>query len=342
MSGTTDLSAAFGEHKMHLTETVMQGFKLAKVFRDNHERINCIDFAEDGELLVTSSDDDQINIYDCVKGVHKRCVNSKKYGVDLIHFTHARNTAIHASNKIDDTIRYLSLHDNKYIRYFVGHSKRVTTLCMSPIDDSFLSGSLDKTVRLWDLRSNNCQGMVNIPTTGKPVAAFDPEGLIFALGINSDTVKLYDLRSFDKGPFAAFKLAPDRHCEWTALKFSPDGKLVMITTNSSTIRLIEAFNGQPLQTLTGHLNNRGGIFEASFSPDSKFVLSGSLDGKIHVWNAETGAKLPHCLGSELPGPVHCLQFNPKFMMLATACTATQTASDTMQGQMGFWLPSAEE
>ncbi len=41
---------------------------------------------------------------------------------------------------------------------------------------------------------------------GRPVAAFDPEGLIFAAGINSESVKLYDLRSFDKGPFSSFKL----------------------------------------------------------------------------------------------------------------------------------------
>lgn len=33
---------------------------------------------------------------------------------------------------------------------------------------------------------------------GRPVAAFDPEGLIFAAGINSECVKLYDLRSFDR------------------------------------------------------------------------------------------------------------------------------------------------
>ena len=40
---------------------------------------------------------------------------------------------------------------------------------------------------------------------GRPVAAFDPEGLLFAAGINSESVKLYDLRSFDKGPFSSFK-----------------------------------------------------------------------------------------------------------------------------------------
>ena len=85
-----------------------------------------------------------------------------------------------------------------------GHTKRVVTLCMSPTDDSFLSGSLDKTIRLWDLRSPNCQGLMQL--SGRPVAAFDPEGLIFAAGINSETVKLYDLRSFDKGPFSSFRL----------------------------------------------------------------------------------------------------------------------------------------
>ena len=40
------------------------------------------------------------------------------------------------------------------------------------------------------------QGLMNLP--GRPVAAFDPEGLIFAAGINSESLKLYDLRSFDK------------------------------------------------------------------------------------------------------------------------------------------------
>ncbi|VDK77320.1 unnamed protein product [Gongylonema pulchrum] len=67
---------------------------------------------------------------------------------------------------------------------------------MSPLDDMFLSGSLDRTIRLWDLRMQSCQGLMHVPS--RPVASFDPEGLIFAAGINSNTIKLYDLRSFDK------------------------------------------------------------------------------------------------------------------------------------------------
>lgn len=260
---------------MKLVDHVVKSFRVAKVFRENTDRINSIDFSPNGETLISSSDDDSIVIYDCEKGTHKRTLNSKKYGVDLIHYTHAANTAIHSSTKVDDTIRYLSLHDNKYIRYFPGHTKKVVTLCTSPVDDTFLSGSLDKSLRLWDLRSPNCQGVMHL--TGRPVGNFDPEGLIFAVGLNSELVKLYDLRTFDKGPFNTFKLPQDKECDWTGLKFSPDGKSILISTNGAVIHLIDAFQGTPQQSLTGHTNNKGVPLEASFSPDSQFVFSGECE-----------------------------------------------------------------
>eukprot|EP00116_Pleurobrachia_bachei_P016864 sb/3477126/ len=68
---------------------------------------------------------------------------------------------------------------------------------MSPIDDTFISGSLDKSIRLWDLRSPNCAGLMNV--RGRPVASFDPHGLIFGAGIDAELIKLYDVRSFDRG-----------------------------------------------------------------------------------------------------------------------------------------------
>ncbi|CAH1784535.1 unnamed protein product, partial [Owenia fusiformis] len=314
--------------KMKLTDEVVRNLRVAKLFRENNQPINKIAFSANGELLISSSYDDQIVIYDCQGGKCTRNLNSKKYGVDLINFTHTQNTAVHSSTKIDDTIRYLSLHDNKYIRYFGGHTKKVVSLSMSPIDDTFISGSLDNTIRLWDLRSPNCQGLMHLP--GRPVAAFDPEGLIFAAGINSEMVKLYDLRSYDKGPFASFKMQQDRDCDWTGIKFSPDGKLVLISTSGQIIRLIDSFQGTPLQTFMGYMNNRGLPIEASFSPDSQFVFSGSSDGKIHSWNTDTGAKVA-VLNSEHQGPVTRIAFNPHFMMMATACS-----------QMGFWLPNDVE
>ena len=40
------------------------------------------------------------------------------------------------------------------------------------------------------------QGLMHV--NGRPVAAFDPEGLIFGAGIDAEFLKLYDLRSFDR------------------------------------------------------------------------------------------------------------------------------------------------
>ena len=178
------------EHKeisMILDEKVVKTFCVAKSFKENDGgKVNSLHFSWNGLSLITSSEDDQIVIYDCERGDQKRLVNSQKYGVDLARFTHAHNAAIHASTKRDDAIRYLSLHDNKFIRYFTGHTKKVISLEMSPADDTFISGGLDNSVRLWDLRTPSCIGLMTV--TGKPVCAFDPEGLVFSVGVNSEQV----------------------------------------------------------------------------------------------------------------------------------------------------------
>jgi len=138
-------------------------------------------------------------------------------------------------------------------------------------------------------------------------------------------------RSFDKGPFSSFKLQADsQEIEWTGLKFSPDGKSILISTNESMIKLIDSYNGATLQSFTGHLNSKNLPLEASFSPDSQFVISGSTDGRIHIWNAETGQKV--CvLNGDHKSAVQCVLFNPKYMMMASACSS-----------MSFWLPNIDD
>ena len=131
---------------------------------------------------------------------HLKTLYSKKYGVDLPRFTHKNTTILHASTKEDDTIRYHSLHDNKYLQYFKGHKERVISLDVSPVDDGFMSGSMDKTVRLWDLRSPHCRGLLNLPAS--PVVAYDSSGLVFAVAVNQySRILLYDQANFDKSPF---------------------------------------------------------------------------------------------------------------------------------------------
>lgn len=147
---------------LKIDEKVLKSFEIASVFNNNTDRITCLDFDESGQKLISSSLDLSMNLYDVTRQISEpTTIYSKKYGCDHVKFTHKNTTIVHASTKGDEmelgTLRYLSLHDNKYLRYFRGHENLITSVQVAPKDDLIMTASLDKTVRLWDLRSVNCQ-----------------------------------------------------------------------------------------------------------------------------------------------------------------------------------------
>jgi len=286
---------------------------------------------------------------------HLKTLYSKKYGVDLPRFTHRHTTVVHASTKEDDTIRYHSLHDNKYLQYFKGHTGRVVSLEVSPIDDGFMSGSMDKTVRLWDLRAPSCRGLLNLPAS--PVIAYDSTGLVFAVGVNRySRILLYDQANFDKDPFLTITLEdptlalvsyPPRPIYMTSLAFSSNGKYILVGCSGDAHYILDAFEGHLLAKLEGHVGlerrridapqtidptkgNSGE--EVSWSPDSKYVISGSLNGKIVIWDAQNLPVRSGTLDLKVhptrlqplasldghPGPSRCVRFNPRLAMMVSA------------------------
>ncbi|KAF9431897.1 member of Set1p complex, histone methyl transferase [Entomortierella beljakovae] len=278
-----------------LTPSLLGSLKVSKIFKDNTHIITSLDFDDSGTKCVTSAQDESIHIYDCVTGKLDKTLFSKKYGVHLARFTHRSTNVVYASTKEDDTLRYLSLHDNKYIRYFRGHEKKVTALEMSPLDDQFLAGS-EEAVRLWDLRSPNCQGALAVE--GRPAIAFDPSGLVFAVALGC-TLRLYDVKVFDQGPFDSaiigqslpFSINHSASISATQLEFSSDGKNILVTTASDAHYIVDAY--KPANTrfrLVGHYFSYAGNEpfqsggEACWTPDGKFVISGSRDGTIYVWD----------------------------------------------------------
>ncbi|KAI8805636.1 WD40-repeat-containing domain protein [Cladochytrium replicatum] len=310
-----------------LTPQVVDSFKLAKVHADYKKPITSLDFDASGELCLTTAGDDALRIYDCRSGDQSSKIFSKKYGCSFAKFTHRKTNVLYASTKEDDTIRYLSTHDNKFLRYFKGHTRRVTSLDISPTDDQFISASQDSSVRLWDLRSSHAHGQLNIGHDKNACVAFDQEGIVFGVGIASKAVKLYDVRNYSQGPFATFTLE-EPTIEWVSVKFSNDGKSILISTRGEVMYLLDAFSGAIQNKLTGH-ENRGLSLDGCFTPDCQYVICGSSDGFIHFWNKETGN-----LENSLEGhrePITMVGFNPKFMMLASA-----------EQNLGFWLPIPPE
>jgi len=332
--------------EIKFTQDTMKQFNVAKSFTVNKDRINAMNFSLDGETLISSSDDDSIVIYDCKEGETKKTLFSKKYGVDLIHFIHGTEQVLHGSTKVDDAVRLLQLEGNKYIRYYSGHTKRVVSLSICPTEETFLTSSIDNTLRLWDVRIPTSQGFLNTQTSSgpssRPIANFDPEGVVFAVGIQSSMIKLYDIRQFDKGPFTTFRPLEhnDHHDgsnsgtaskdeQWTQLKFSPDGKMISIATNGTSLHLIEAFQGISLYRFTDIVNDRQEPVQCCFSPDSSYILCGSGDNRILIYKAESGEKIVE-KQTDHTGAIQCIQFNPAFLMFATA-----------HKNMLFWLPAIE-
>ncbi|KAF8624549.1 hypothetical protein AX15_005851 [Amanita polypyramis BW_CC] len=366
-----------------LANFVMSRLKPAKVFKNSVEptppstpggfgqrpssvvrHITGISFDDRGDTLVTAGEDETFRLYNCKTGKTLKTLYSKKYGVDLPRFTHKSTTIVHASTKEDDTIRYHSLHDNKYLQYFKGHKGRVISLEVSPVDDGFMSGSMDKTVRLWDLRSPACRGLLNLPSV--PIIAYDSTGVVFAVAVNHySRVLLYDQANFDKAPFLVITLEdptlarvsyPPRPIYMTSMSFSSNGKYLLIGCSGDAHYIVDAFEGHLLAKLEGQVGlerrsmssppsiepSRGNSGEeVCWTPDSKYVVGGSLDGRIFIWDVqnlptrsgEVDLKTPPVQIQALaaleghPGPSRCVRFNPRFAMMCSA-----------GAELSFWLP----
>jgi COMPASS component SWD2 len=69
---------------------------------------------------------------------------------------------------------------------------------MSPADDTFITASIDNTVRLWDLRTSPATALLSIPPSSSVYANFDQTGVIFGVGIDLDSIRLYDTRNYGK------------------------------------------------------------------------------------------------------------------------------------------------
>ncbi|KAL6770014.1 hypothetical protein ACKKBG_A33260 [Auxenochlorella protothecoides x Auxenochlorella symbiontica] len=311
---------------MEITPEVLSSFGIGKVFKESTDRINSLDFHRTHDLLVTGGDDDAIRLYDTETGTALQALLSKKYGVKSVCFTHDPSSVIYSSNKgADYALRYHDLHSNRYVRYFRGHGAKVTTLCMSPKSDNFLSAAEDKQVRLWDLRQPHCQAMLQTP--GLPTVAYDEQGLVFCVGAESGVVKLYDARNYGQGPFAAFTVADEKNgaAVFAVLRFSLDGKYLLAVVEGR-IYVMDAFEGTVERKVHSNIPEGGTALEACLTADGKYVLSGCADRAVRAWSVADGSVVSEWKGHA--GVPTCLKWSPRKMLVASACQA-----------LALWIPA---
>lgn len=312
--------------------------------------VTSLDFDDTGDLAVVARDDDTLQIYNTTLGKHAKEFNSQKYGVHLARFSHHAQNIIYASTKVDDTIRFFSTHDNSFTRYFKGHTDTVTSISLCPSSDSFISCAKDNTVRLWDLQSPNFQGMLNLH--GAYLACYDPSATVIAIASQlGHAVLLYDVRNYDKIPFATFDLADMEQRflgpnggDWTKLEFTNDGKHLIVSTTGSGHFVLDAFDGglkhfayrkrgpsgrlPPSAGVPAHNANATngdaaalGQGDTAVTPDGQYLIGGSAEDGLLVWDisrdpsSDKYTSAEHLTG---PGKAAIVGYNPKFNMLATA------------------------
>lgn len=209
------------------------------------------------------------------------------------------------------------------IRQFVGHTGPVTSVEFSPDGRTVLTGSDDKTARLWDI--NTGREILRFVGHLGPVqsVAFSPDGRTVLTGSGDGTVRLWDLvtgdelRRFSAGFAVKFVLfSPNGRSisagggaalalkTWdtgtgrethqlkiinanTAGAISPDGQSILLGGAGSIGVLLDSSTGFKRREFVTH----GGypINAVSFSPDGHFALIAS--SSTELWDVATGRKL---------------------------------------------------
>ncbi|CAI2351176.1 unnamed protein product [Caenorhabditis sp. 36 PRJEB53466] len=301
------------EQLIAMKAETFQALTPTKRFEDTAEKITDVSYSEDGKGLIVSAND-VILVYDLNDGTKTKSIECMKYGVDVLEYSDF-DACIHSSNKHNHDVRLLSLTKKSYVRYFPGHTKRVNCITMHPRDGStFMTSSHDQTLRLWDKRTFENIGFMNILNV--PLVAYDPEGLLFAVATRSESIKLFDVRSFDLGPFKTFRVMKNDDDEWTNIEFSPCGKFILVSTMGGGVKWIDSFLGKVVHNFSSHKNPNNVPLRATVSTDSQFVMVGSADRFVYVYSTDSG-EITCKLRTPFPTPAHIVAFNQKQFLLTS-------------------------
>jgi WD40 repeat protein len=132
-----------------------------RVFQGHDGYINSVGFSPDGEKIVTGGWDKMVRVWDLQGNVLQEFKGNDGY-VSSVAFSPDGNNiltvcsaiSLNKSGSEDNTACLWDLHGN-ILQVFKGHEGVIRSVAFSPDGKSILTGSWDKTARLWEIKKTH-------------------------------------------------------------------------------------------------------------------------------------------------------------------------------------------
>lgn len=230
-------------------------------FQNTNKDMSCLDFSDDCRIAAAGFQDSYIKIW----SLDGSSLNNP-------------NIALNNNDKDEDPT----------CKTLVGHSGTVYSTSFSPDNKYLLSGSEDKTVRLWSMDTHTA--LVSYKGHNHPVwdVSFSPLGHYFATASHDQTARLWSCDHIYPLRIFAGHLN-DVDC----VSFHPNGCYVFTGSSDKTCRMWDVSTGDSVRLFLGHT---APVISIAVCPDGRWLSTGSEDGIINVWDIGTGKRLKQMRG----------------------------------------------
>eukprot|EP00249_Psilotum_nudum_P019826 c27436_g1_i2 orf=1243-2601(-) len=161
-----------------------------------------------------------------------------------------------------------------------GHTKRVTSVKFVPRDDLLLTGSEDKTVRVWQWGedgSYDCKHILRDHTAEVRAVTLHATHSYFVTASADKTWCFYDLAVGECLAQVSERTVEDGY---TSAAFHPDGLILGTGTAESLVRIWDVKSQANVAKFEGHV---GAVTDISFSENGYYLATAAHDG-VKLWD----------------------------------------------------------